>query len=263
MPIASSLTVRCPGGATASVPALGFGTWTLRGDACVDAVADALALGYRHLDTAQYYDNEAAVGEGLRRAAVPRADVFLVTKVHPSRFEPAAFARSVEESLDRLGTDSVDLLLLHWANPDVPLAETLGAAADVQARGLARLIGVSNFTVPMVEEALGHADVCCNQMELHPFHPQDALVEQARARGLLFTAYSPLAEGRVATDPTLAEIGARHGKTAAQVALRWVVQQGIAAIPKASRPEHRAENLDVFDFELTDEEMGRVGALGR
>jgi diketogulonate reductase-like aldo/keto reductase len=240
------------------VPALGFGTWKLQGDACADAVADALALGYRHLDTAQLYENEEDVARGMRRAAVPREEVFLVTKVHPSRFTYGAFVRSAEDSLRRLGTDYLDLLLLHWANPGVPLDETLSAAGDVKDRGLARQVGVSNFTAPMVEEARRHADVFCNQVEYHPFRPQETCIAQARRHDLLLTAYTPFADGRVHRDPTLRQIGERHGKTAAQVALRWILQQGVATIPKAATAAHRAANFDVFDFALTEAEMEAI-----
>ncbi len=246
------------------VPALGLGTWKLTGDACVRAVEHALALGYRHLDTAQGYGNETQVGEGLRRSGVSRAKVFITTKVRPRSFAPEDLGPSVEESLERLGVEQVDLLLLHWPRPDVPLEDTLGALHEVRHRGLTQHVGVSNFPPSWVERAVASGPIFTNQVEYHPYLSQDALLEQAERLDLTLTAYAPLARGRVEDDPTLQEIGAAHGKTGGQVALRWLLQQPrVLAIPKASSPEHQIENLAVFDFELSDDEMARVTALDR
>lgn len=248
----------------ARVPALGLGTWELRGDGCVRAVEHALALGYRHLDTAQGYFNEAEVGEGLRRSGLPRDDVFLTTKVRPRHFRPADLLRSTEESLAALQVDVVDLLLLHWPNREVPLEETLAALHEARARGLTRHVGVSNFAPSWLRRAVAAGPTLTNQVEYHPFLSQTALLELAEEHDLLITAYSPVARGKVLRDPTLREIGERHGKTAAQVALRWLVQQPrVVTIPKAASPEHQAANLDVFDFELEAAEMAAIFALDR
>lgn len=246
------------------VPALGLGTWRLSGQQCADAVEFALGMGYRHVDTAQMYDNEAEVGRGITSSGVDRGEVFLITKLRTSNFTHDAVLDSTRESLRKLGTDYVDLLLMHWPNPSVPVGETVGAMAELQDAGSARHIGVSNFSPRQVEEAAEYATIFCNQVEYHPYRDQGELHGQANDMDYLLTAYSPVAKGRAANDATLKEIGAAHDKTPAQVALRWLVQQGkVAAIPKASSDEHLKANLDIFDFELTDEEMQRVFALGR
>jgi 2,5-diketo-D-gluconate reductase B len=248
----------------ARVPALGLGTWELRGRACVRAVEHALSLGYRHLDTAQGYDNEAEVGEGLRRSGVPRDEVFLTTKVRPRHFRHADLLRSTEASLADLGVDAVDLLLLHWPNREVPLEETLGALHEARARGLARHVGVSNFAPSLLRRAVAAGPTLTNQVEYHPFLSQAELLELIASLDLLLTAYSPVARGRVLRDPTLIAIGERHGKTAAQVALRWLLQQPrVVTIPKAASPDKQAANLDVFDFELDAEEMAAIADLDR
>lgn len=247
-----------------SVPALGFGTWLLTGEACVDAVEHALAIGYRHVDTAQGYDNEAEVGRALRGSGVPRDEVFLTTKVRPRNFAPAALTRSVEESLTKLAVGHVDLLLLHWPRRDVPLEDTLGALHAVRERGLTRHVGVSNFPPSWVARAVDAGPTFTNQVEYHPFLSQDALLAQAESLDLTLTAYAPVARGQVHEEPTLVEIGDAHGKTPAQVTLRWLLQQPrVLAIPKAASPEHRIDNLAVFDFELSGDEMARIAALDR
>lgn len=246
------------------MPALGLGTWELRGDDCTRAVEHALALGYRHLDTAQGYANEAEVGAGMRRSGVPRDDVFLTTKVRPRFFRHDDLLESTEASLVALGVDDVDLLLLHWPNPEVPLEETLGALHEARERGLARHVGVSNFAPSLLRRSLAAGPTLTDQVEYHPFLAQERLLALAEAHDLLITAYSPVARGRVFDDPTLRAIGERHGKGPAQVTLRWLLQQPrVVAIPKAASPEHQASNLDVFDFELDDEEMRRISALAR
>jgi 2,5-diketo-D-gluconate reductase B len=246
------------------VPSMGLGTWRLSGQECVRAVERALALGYRHVDTAQIYANEGEVGRGIRNSGVDREDVFLVTKVRTSRFSHDDVIRSTRESLEKLETDHVDLLLMHWPNPSVPLEETLGAMTELQEEGSVKHVGVSNFPPSMVEEAARHATVFCNQVEYHPYRAQDELLEQAKEMDYLLTAYSPVARGAVARDTTLREIGEAHGKTPGQVALRWLIQQEkVVAIPKAASEEHLESNLDIFDFELSGEEMERVSALRR
>jgi diketogulonate reductase-like aldo/keto reductase len=243
------------------VPAIGLGTWTLSGEGCVGAVERALGLGYRLVDTAQDYGNEAEVGRGIERSGVERAEVFLVTKLRPSNFSRERALRTARESLRRLGTEYVDLLLMHWPNPSVPLGETLGAMVELQEEGSVRHVGVSNFSPSLVEEAYRYAEVFCNEVEYHPYLSQDGLLAQAEEMGHLLIAYSPLAKGRVSRDLTIKEIAEAHGKTPGQVALRWIVQQGIVPIPKAASEGHQGENLGVFDFELSGEEMEAIGGL--
>jgi 2,5-diketo-D-gluconate reductase B len=246
------------------VPSLGLGTYRLSGEQCTRAVECALALGYRHIDTAQMYRNEGEVGRGIKASGVDREEIFLVTKVWPSDFSRDDIVRSTRESLRKLGTDHVDLLLMHWPSESVPLEETLGAMRELQEQGSVRYVGVSNFSPRLVEEATRHAEVFCNQVEYHPYKVQDELLEQATETDYLLTAYRPIAKGDVLEDHTLREIGKAHGKTPVQVALRWLIQQEkVAASPKATSEEHLRGNLDVFDFDLSDEEMGRIFGLRR
>ncbi|RAI34701.1 aldo/keto reductase [Rhodoplanes serenus] len=249
----------------ARIPALGLGTMTLKGDACVGLVEAALRLGYRHLDTAQMYGNEAEVGQGLRAAGVRREEVFVTTKIWHTHLAPADVERSFEESLARLGLSSVDLLLIHWPNPAVPLADTVAALCRTAADGRARHIGVANFTIALVEEAVRLATVplVTNQIEVHPFIDQRRLIETCLRHGLSVTAYCPLARGAVPADDTLRRIGAAHGRSASQVALRWLVQQGLVAIPRTANRDRLAENLAVFDFVLSETEMAEIAALRR
>src|SRR5450432_541558 len=247
----------------AKIPAIGLGTWELRGKICARVVEQALKLGYRHIDTAQVYENEREVGDGLRASRVRRDDVFVTTKVWTNHFAPNDLERSTKESLAKLHLSEVDLLLLHWPNPRVPLAETLGALARVKKLGLARHIGVSNFTVALIGEAVAACSepLVCDQVEYHPYLDQ-AKVRQACARhGMAVVAYSPVAKGRIKNDETLVAIGQAHGKTAAQVCLRWLVQQNVSAIPRTSRIERLSENIDIFDFALSDDEMRQISGM--
>jgi 2,5-diketo-D-gluconate reductase B len=244
------------------VPRLGFGTWQIEGPDATEAVRDALEIGYRQIDTARAYGNEAEVGAGIAGSGVDREEIFLTTKIFPGDFEPDALKAAAEDSLRSLRTDYLDLLLLHWPDDSVPLERTLGALDDLREAGKIRNLGVSNFPAGMVATALEHAPVFCDQVEYHPFLGQDRLLELARERDILVTAYSPLAHGRVPDDRTLAAIGEAHGKTAGQVALRWLLDQpNVSPIPKASSHERRLENFDVFDFALSDEERARIDGL--
>lgn len=246
------------------VPSLGFGTYRLTGRACRRGVVDAIEMGYRHIDTAQIYGNESEVGDGLREAGVDRADIFLTTKVWMDSLAPQDVRATTEESLRKLQTEYVDLLLIHWPAPDMKLAETLAAMNALKEEEKTRNVGVSNFTPELMEEALRHAPIFCNQVEYHPFLEQDALLELCRTNDVLLTAYCPIARGKVLRDDALREIGSRHGKSAAQAALRWLIQQDhVAAIPKASHSDHRMENLDIFDVELSDDDMARITSLSR
>jgi diketogulonate reductase-like aldo/keto reductase len=247
----------------ARIPAIGLGTWELRGRTCARLVEQALKLGYRHIDTAQIYENEREVGEGLRSSRVKRDELFVTTKVWTTHFAPNDLERSTKESLTKLRMSEIDLLLLHWPNPQVPLSETLGALARVKKAGLARHIGVSNFTVALIEEAVATCPepLVCDQVEYHPYLDQARVKEACARHGMALVAYSPIAKGRVKNDETLARIGKAHGKTPAQVCLRWLVQQNVAAIPRTSRIERLSENIDVFDFMLSEVEMQRITEL--
>jgi 2,5-diketo-D-gluconate reductase B len=248
----------------ARIPAIGLGTWELRGRACARLVEQALKLGYRHIDTAQVYENEREVGEGLRASGIRRDEVFVTTKVWTTHFAPNDLERSTKESLARLRLSEVDLLLLHWPNPQVPLQETLGALAHVKKLGMARHIGVSNFTVALIDEAVAICSepLACDQVEYHPYLDQTRVLEACARHGLALVAYSPIARGRIKADETLRQIGWKYRKTAAQVGLRWLVQQNVVAIPRTSKIERLSENIDIFDFELTDDEMAQILRMG-
>lgn len=248
----------------ASIPAIGLGTWELRGRSCARLVEQALRLGYRHIDTAQVYENEREVGEGLRASRVRREDLFVTTKVWTTHFAPNDLERSTKESLTKLRLFEVDLLLLHWPNPQVPLSETMGALAHVKKLGMARHIGVSNFTVALIEEAVAACPepLVCDQVEYHPYLDQTKVKDACARHGVAVVAYSPVAKGRIRGDAILTRIGQAHGKTAAQICLRWLVQQNVAAIPRTSKIERLSENIEIFDFALSEEEMGEISAMG-
>ncbi|WP_340098411.1 aldo/keto reductase [Salinibaculum salinum] len=248
----------------AEIPALGVGTFELSGVECRRTVETALELGYRHVDTAEYYDNETAVGAGIERAPVDRDEVFLTTKVWRSNLAAEDVRPAVEASLDRLGVDYVDLLLIHWPHPRVPVSETLSVMEDLCDDGLVNHLGVSNFTRSQLTEAIDIADVplVTDQVLYHPLTDQRALQQFCVDANVALTAYSPLARGAVVGREELSQIGQRYEKTAAQVAIRWLVQQEqVMAIPRSTSRDHLAQNLAVFDFELTDEEMTRIHEL--
>lgn len=244
------------------MPVVGFGTWPLRGEECRDAVLAALEAGYRHIDTAQSYANEDAVGLAIRDSGRPREELFVTTKVERDSLAPEKLPVSVRHSLERLGLDYVDLLLVHGPNPDIPLAETLEAMDGLRHRGIARRLGVSNFTARlMIDAAATGVPLFCNQVEFHPFLDQRIVQAAARAAGLRLIAFSPLARGRLRSS-VLEDIAARHGRTAAQVMLRWIVQQErTALVVKSSSRDRMRENLNIFDFELSSGEMTRIAAL--
>jgi 2,5-diketo-D-gluconate reductase B len=248
-----------------AVPALGFGTWALSGNAAYQATRMVLDLGYRHIDTAQIYGNEAEIGRAIRESGLPRGEIFLTTKIAPSNLRKADVRHSHEESLKRLGLDHVDLLLIHWPNASIPLGETLEALTRLREEGKTRSIGVSNFTIALLRETIERhgAEIICNQVEYHPFLPQRRLLEAMRRYGLMLTAYAPVARGRVFRDQTLTAIGKKYGKSPGQVALRWLLdQEKVSAIPKAGRREHAAQNIDIFDFHLAPEDRAAIDRLG-
>lgn len=248
----------------ADIPSLGLGTYRLSGGTCRRAVETALEAGYRHVDTAEYYDNERAVGEAITASSVDREDVFLTTKVWRSHLQADDVRTAAEASLERLGVEYVDLLLIHWPNPRVPVGETLEAMATLREEGAVRHIGVSNFTREQLAEAIDATEVpiVTDQVLYHPYKDQTQLLEYCSNNDLALTAYSPLARGAVLDDDTLRTIGERYGKSAAQVTIRWLFQQdSVVAIPRSSSPEHIRANADVFDFELTDDEMATIDDL--
>lgn len=246
------------------IPALGYGTWQLKGKDCETGIAAALEIGYRHIDTAQIYENEADVGRALKSSGVKRDDIFLTTKVWNENLAENMFQKSVEESLNKLQTSHVDLLLIHWPMTDVPFAEQMKSLRAVHEAGMAKMIGLSNFTVPQMREVVEElgVPVVNNQVEYHPFLSQKPVLEYLRAHDMFLTAYSPLARGKVREEVALREIAEKHGKTVGQVTLRWLVQQErVAAIPKAASLEHIRENFDIFNFELDVDDMQRINLL--
>jgi diketogulonate reductase-like aldo/keto reductase len=249
----------------AEIPKIGFGTWTLNGDRCAGLVQHALGVGYRHIDTARMYGNEEAVGAGIKASAVSRDDIFLTTKVWWTDLAPADLERSAEDSLRSLGLDYVDLLLIHWPNPRIPLRGTIEALNRMKDRGLARNIGVANFPTRLMREAISLSDapLVANQVEYHPYLDQAKVHAACRAAGMAMISYCPLYRGRGLLDEAaIRAAAARHGKSPAQIVLRWHVQQeGVAAIPRTSRKERLSENAAVFDFTLSDAEMATIHAL--
>jgi len=247
----------------ARVPALGFGTWPLSGADGARAVREAIEVGYRHIDTAQLYDNEADVGTGIKDSRAPRGELWITTKLSRDHLGAHDVASSTDESLRKLGLDYLDLLLIHWPSKTVPLAETLDAMTKLRDAGKTRFIGVSNFTTRLIDEATRVADIVCDQVEYHPFLTQRAVLGAVKKHGLFLTAYSPVARGQVPNDKTLQAIGKKYGKTATQVALRWLMEQDdVAAIPKAGSRVHMEANIDIFDFALAAEDRAAIDALG-
>ena len=249
----------------ARIPALGLGTWQLNGSAGSHIVEHALKLGYRHLDTAQAYENEREVGEGLRASGVPRNDVFVTTKVRHTNLAPDVLERSVKESLAQLRLSEVDLLLIHWPNPEFPLPETMGAMVKMKQSGFTKNIGVSNFTVALVDEAvkLSSEPIVTNQVEWHPYLDESKVREACKRHGISVTAYCPIARGRAVGDETMTRVGKTYGKTAGQVSLRWLIQKGAIIIPRTSKAERLSENMSIFDFELSPADMAEVDALAK
>jgi 2,5-diketo-D-gluconate reductase B len=243
------------------VPALGFGTWQLSGDEAREGTLHALEIGYRQIDTAQAYGNEKEVGEAITASGLPREEVFLTTKIVRDSLQGDKVGPAVDASLRRLGTDYVDLLLIHWPSETVPLAETLDAMLAAQAAGKVHHLGVSNFKGPLLLEALDRAPILADQVPYQPGRTQSTLRKIAAERDVLITAYSPL-KGDAVRSPVLAEIARAHGKSPQQVALRWLLdQEKVSPIPRSSNPDHREANFDVFDFSLDDDERARLDAL--
>jgi 2,5-diketo-D-gluconate reductase B len=249
------------GGVT--IPSIGLGTWRLRGDQCRLAVLNAIERGYRHIDTAQMYGNEEAVGTGIADASVDRKELFVTTKVWHDNLHHDDLLDAVHGSLERLDVPYVDLLLIHWPDPSVELEESLGAMQELREQNKVKHIGVSNFTPELLDRALEiEPDLVCNQVEMHPFHSQEAMVEYCQRNDLFLIAYSPLARGNVVDHELLRDIGRKHGRSAAQVTLRWLIQQdNVVAIPKAAPSHLQEENLAATAFELDAEDMQRISDM--
>ncbi len=247
----------------ARIPQIGFGTMTLKGDVCVGAVKTALQMGYRHLDTAWFYGNEKEVGEGMRQSGIKREDIFVCTKVRETHLMPDKFSQSLGESLANLKLPYVDLLLIHWNNKDIPFKTSVGALCQAKKDGLAKHVGVANFTTTMLDEAwaVTSEPLVCNQIEVHPFINQDKVLATSKKHGMAVVAYVPIARGKVPGAEVLERIGKAHGKSAAQVSLRYLVQRGCIPIPRTATPAHMKENMEVFDFNLSDAEMTELKAL--
>ncbi len=244
------------------IPLVGLGTWNMFGKECARTIAAAIDMGYRHLDTAQNYRNEKEVGEGVELSGARRDELFITTKVSTYNLEPSALEQSVQESLEKLQTDYIDLLLIHWPTPDMDLEATLSAMFRLMAEGKIRKTGVSNFSPVLFREAISIGPVICNQVEFSPYIKQDDNLAVARDSDLVITAHTPLGKGRACKDPKLQQIGKKNGKTAAQVTLRWLLQHGnVSVIPKSSNMEHLQENFKVFDFKLTGDEMKMISDL--
>jgi len=249
--------------AAIDMPLLGYGTFPLKGSEATACTLMALDLGYRHLDTAQMYQNEAEVGQALKGSGLDRDEVFITTKVHPDRYGDTDFAQSVEQSLHRLGVDQVDLLLLHWPHPSLEMDAVLERLVAALEAGKARTIGVSNFGPSDLARAHELADgrLACNQIELHPFVDQAPTIAAAAKLGIKLTAYCPVARGKVLDDPTLQAIGKNHERSPAEIAIAWLMQKDIAAIPMSRNQGRAKANLESRTIRLSDEEMGRIDGI--
>ncbi|MCC4585689.1 2,5-didehydrogluconate reductase DkgB [Xanthomonas sp. NCPPB 1067] len=251
-----------------TVPAFGLGTFRLKDQVVIDSVRNALELGYRAIDTAQIYDNEAQVGQAIAASTVPRDALYITTKIWVDRFDRAALIASLQESLRKLGTDHVDLTLIHWPSPkdQVPMREYLEALAEAKRQGLTRAIGVSNFTIALMKQAieiLGAEAIATNQIEVHPYLQNRALIAFLREQGIHVTSYMTLAVGEVLKDPAILAIAARHDATPAQVALAWALQQGYSVIPSSTRRANLQSNLKAQELRLNDQDMAEIAALER
>lgn len=246
------------------IPSLGLGTYQLTGLAGQQAITTALQLGYRHLDTAQMYNNEAEVGRAIAASSLKREEIFVTTKVWPTNLSKSKFIPSVEESLRKLNSDHVDLLLIHWPKDDDTNKQAVDLLAECMEKQYARLIGVSNFSIPQLEQAMSQAPISCNQVEYHPYYGQKQMLDYIHQHNLFLTAYSPFGTGEVLDDNILVATAAKYDRTVSQLILRWLLQQeGVIAIPKASSREHLEENMKVFDFEIEPDDMTQIFLLTR
>lgn len=245
------------------IPTIGLGTHNLQKRECKIAVSDAINLGYRHIDTAQAYENEVEVGQGIIESGVPREEIFLTTKIWHDKLDPAGVRNSFEKSLKKLQTEYTDLILIHWPSPEhIPMENTLEVMMELKEDGKTRHIGVSNFTPSLIKKAMNLAPVVCNQIEYHPYLDQDDILKICKENDMAVVAYSPLAQGKVFKSDVLSDLAKRHDKNEGQIALRWLIQQDqVVAIPRSSDSNHRKSNFDIFDFELEGEEMKAIDEL--
>jgi len=245
-----------------TMPVLGLGTWELTGKACEKTVSKAIELGYRHIDTAELYGNEAEIGKAIKDA--DRSQLFITSKVGSSNLRTNDLLKACQASLDRLDTDYLDLYLVHWPNDSIALEQTMEAMQKLVDDGGVRSIGLSNFDVQRMEAAISISQppICNNQVEYHPFRPRREIPEFCREHGISLTAYCPLARGKVLKNATLGQIGEKYGKTPAQVSLRWLLEKGAVVIPKASSEEHLKENMDLDGWELSSEDIEAIDSLG-
>ncbi|MCP8466140.1 2,5-didehydrogluconate reductase DkgB [Pseudomonas sp. ZM23] len=251
-----------------SVPAFGLGTFRLKGQTVIDSIRTALDLGYRAIDTAQIYGNEADVGEAIAGARVKRDELYLTTKIWTANYAADKLIPSLKDSLHKLRTDRVELTLIHWPSPngEVPVAEFMGALAEAKAQGLTGEIGVSNFTIALMQEAIaavGAGQIATNQVELHPYLQNRKVAEFARSQGIHITSYMTLGYGKVLNDPVIGEIARRHNASPAQVALAWAMQLGYSVIPSSTRRENLEGNLRAVDLRLTEADLAAIAALDR
>ncbi|HUG57483.1 MAG TPA: 2,5-didehydrogluconate reductase DkgB [Candidimonas sp.] len=245
-----------------------LGTFRLQGQQVIDSVRTGLDVGYRHIDTAQIYGNEADIGLALADSGVPRQDLFITTKIWTDNLAADKLIPSLKDSLSKLGTEQVDMTLIHWPSPEdaIPVAEYMAALLEAKQQGLTRLIGVSNFTIAHMQQAIaavGVSNIASNQVEIHPLLQNRRVVDFANSQGIELTAYMPLAYGKVLAEPLIQEIAARHNATAAQVALAWLLQQGFSVIPSSTRRANLESNLAARALRLSDEDMTAIASLDR
>ncbi|SFU44163.1 aldo/keto reductase [Pseudomonas sp. OV546] len=249
-----------------TIPRLGFGTFRMPGDGCQAVVESAIDVGYRHIDTAAMYDNEASVGRALVASGIARSELFVTTKVWHDQLEPTALLKSFDKSLLKLGLEYVDLYMVHWPSASMDMAALMKTLGSLRDSGRIRELGVCNFNMPMLRTAIDElgASVAAVQVEYHPFLDQTRLLTFLRERNIPLVAYAPLAQGRAATDPTLMQIGAKHDVSAAQVAIAWLLDQdGVIAIPKAQRAESQKANLEALAVKLDDEDRQAIASLAK
>jgi len=248
------------------MPVIGLGTWNLRGKECFEATISALEIGYRHIDTAEMYENESEIGDAITQSLVPRSEIFLTTKVWSNHLQYQDVIRSLESSLKKLKTDYVDLFLIHWPNPNIPLSDTFKAMSYLKNKGMLKFIGVSNFDKDLLLKAqqISSLPIMNVQVEYHPFLDQNSILSYCQKNNISLTAYCPLARGRELSNPVLEKIANKYNKTVPQVMLRWLIQQkNVVAIPKAKSAEHQRINFEIFDFQLSPEEMNTIFQLNR
>jgi diketogulonate reductase-like aldo/keto reductase len=244
------------------IPVLGMGTWNASGDALEKSLRAALEMGYRHIDTADWYRNHSEIGNVIRD--IDRSELFITTKVHRADLAYGNVLRVCEKALNELSTEYIDLYLLHWPNDDIPIAETMKAMKRLVDEGKVRSVGVSNFNIRRTTEAIEASEVpvSVNQVEFHAHLYQKELLEFCRKKGVIVTAYCPVGRGTVLSDPVIKKIAAKAGRTPAQVALRWLAQHGLAVIPKSMNESHIKENMDIFGWELSSTDMESIDNIG-